>query len=152
MVEKLDMQLLMAAIDERVYDAYDDLTEQEQKAVSPLIVMRWACCFRFNNKQSGQRLIDVNERVNKHLFSFQKHDKKLIWRLLASCGTGSYADHTYIGANKTKDKVVEWLGEIYPAKKQDELVLMRSLMTKDEIKQLAKDYGLDSKQIRELKI
>ena len=61
---------------------YRNLTEDEQKAFVPLIVMRW-----MSGTEVSWQLIYLNELVNSQVFANHKH-RELLFYLLTICGTG----------------------------------------------------------------
>ena len=61
--------------------------------------------------------------------------------------------HPWIKAPKgkgKKTKVMEFLDTIYPNYKQDEKELLKTMLSKKEIKQLAKSAGLTDNEIKSL--
>ena len=45
-------------------------------------------------------------------------------------------------------KVVKWLKEMFPNMKEDEVNLLATISTKQELKQYAEDHGLDKKDVK----
>ena len=55
-----------------------------------------------------------------------------------------------INARKKKSKRVDFVNDILPHLKQDEIDLLLSINSDDDSKQMAKDFGLDDKTIKEI--
>ena len=51
---------------------------------------------------------------------------------------------------KKKSKKVDFINEILPHLKQDEIDLLLSINSDDDLKQMAKDFGIDDKRIKEI--
>ena len=61
--------------------------------------------------------------------------------------------HPWIKAPKgtgKKTKLMDFLDTVYPNYKQDEKELLKNMLTKKEIKQLAKNAGLTDNEIKSL--
>jgi hypothetical protein len=59
--------------------------------------------------------------------------------------------HEWIGFKKQKaNKSLKFLETLYPTMKKDELELLATITPVSELKQLAIDYGYDTKQIKTL--
>jgi hypothetical protein len=72
---------------------------------------------------------------------------------MSACGTGKIEFHPYIkppNSRKKKDKVSEFILSIYPHLKSDELELMLSINSKDDLKEFAKAHGYDDKTIKDI--
>ena len=61
--------------------------------------------------------------------------------------------HPYIKpptSRKKKNRIAEWLSELYPLAKSDEVDLMIKLNDKADLKDLALENGMSDKEIKEL--
>jgi hypothetical protein len=129
--KKLDLKVVLSALDSNDYFHYDKLPEDEQKG-------------RYKENQ----LISVNEIVNVD-FNVLKNHKKLQWMLLADCGLGSKQYHPWIappkGQHKTKNH--ELLSKMFPFNNAEELDLMVSKYNKDGLLELMLEHGIDDKEI-----
>lgn len=74
---------------------YDNLSESEQKAIAPLVVMRW-----LTGTTDARQIYFINELLNPFIFSFYK-DKKMLMNLATLCTTGKPQKYYW---NKSKSK------------------------------------------------
>lgn len=154
MSEKLTIKDETAAIDMGARDLWDNFTDDQRKQISFFLLNRYASSIKTTSRAEQEMAIfKTNEYFNKNFFNISKHPK-LLWYLL--CMTGNDAKkiyfHEWIGFKKktSDDKVYKFLESKYPNAKRDELEMLALLTDKSEIKQLAKDMGLDDKQIKKL--
>lgn len=139
----------MQAIDRNDFDFYSRLDEEHKKAFSPWITMR--CASSAQGLAAYHYLLMVNDIVNVD-FSLLKKHPELQWKLLAVCGQGSNVYHPWVAPIKRqkKSKLAEFLSKRYPTLSKEETTLLVSINSEDEIKALARDMGLDEKEIKEL--
>ncbi len=141
---------VMLAIDRKRRDWYDGLTDEQVKAFSAWMMMRYASSVQGSNAASY--LFMVNECVNKNFSDLSKHPE-LQWLLFTLCGSGKKEFHPYIKpptSRKKKNRIAEWLSELYPLAKSDEVDLMIKLNDKADLKDLALENGMSDKEIKEL--
>ena len=151
MAAKLDIKRELNAVDQKNYNFYDKLTDEEKKVFSPFILMR------YTSNTTGDRDIQewflemTNELVNKNHWDLSKNHKALLWKLFAACGAGVNCYHPYIAAGKKEkaNKIEKLLCEIYPAMKMDEIKMMASMMNKKDCEELFDKMGFDKKQRKE---
>jgi hypothetical protein len=148
MAAKLDIKRELNAVDQKNYNFYDNLTDDEKKAFAPFILMRYTSNVQGDRDTEEWFLEMTNETVNKNHWVLSKGHKALLWKLFAAVGTGATAYHPYIAAGKKEkaNKIEKLLCEIYPAMKLDDVKLMASMMDKKDIKELFDKVGLDDKQ------
>lgn len=147
---QLPLKNVMAAIDKKQKGWYNSLDADQKKAFSTWMMMRYASSVQGAN--AAHYLFMVNELVNLNYEDTYKHPE-LQWLLLSACGSGKIEFHPYIkppNTRKKKDKVSEFLYEIYPHIKGDEIELLLTLNSKDDLKQLAESHGYDDKTIKEI--
>ena len=147
---KLDIKRELNAVDQKNYDFYDGLTDEEKKAFSPYILMRYTSNVQISEVQDVF-VERTNEFVNKHHWTLSKNHKALLWKLFAGVGIGSNLYHPYLAAGKKEkvNKIEKLLCEIYPAKKMDEIKMLASMMDKKDIEELFDKMGFDKKQRKE---
>ena len=141
---------VMLAIDRKRRDWYDGLNDEQVKAFSAWMMMRYASSVQGSNAASY--LFMVNECVNKNFSDLSKHPE-LQWLLFTLCGSGKKEFHPYIKpptSRKKKNRIAEWLSEMYPLAKSDEIDLIMELNDKTELRELALENGMTDKEIKEL--
>jgi hypothetical protein len=150
MAEKLDIKRELNAVDSKNYEFYDNLTDEERKAFSPYILMRYTSNVQERPVQE-EFLERTNEFVNMHHWTLSKNHKALLWKLFAGVGIGMNVYHPYLAAGKKgkANKIEKLLCELYPAKKMDEIKLLASMMDKKDKDELFDMMGFDKKQRKE---
>jgi hypothetical protein len=148
---KLDIKRELNAVDQKIYNFYDDLTPEEKKAFSPYILMRYTASVQ-GDKDTQEWFVEMtNEMVNKNHWDLSKNHKALLWKLFAATGTGATAYHPYLAAGKKEkaNKIERLLCELYPAMKMADIKLMASMMDKKDREELFDKMGFDKKQRKE---
>ena len=141
---------VMTAIDKKDRGFYSRLTDEQKKAFSAWMMMRYASSVQGRN--AAQYLFMVNELVNKNFSDVSKHPE-LQWLLLSACGSGKVEFHPYIkppNSKKKRDKVSEFIYSIYPDLKRDDLELLLTLNSREDLKELARAKGYDDKDIADI--
>lgn len=148
---KLDIKRELNAVDNKVYDFYEKLTDEERKVFSPYILMRYVSNVQADQEVQEHFLEATNEFVNKNHWVLSKNHKALLWKLFAACGVGINAYHPYLAASKKEkaNKIEKLLCEIYPAAKLEDIKLMASMMDKKDKEELFDKMGFDKKQRKE---
>ena len=96
-------------------------------------------------------LLMVNELMNVHMFDLYTHPE-LVYRLLASCGTGKTLKHQWLAGHKRKsenNKAFQLLEKHYPEANDRELDILMSKYTKVSFAKFVDDCGMsvESKDI-----
>lgn len=148
---KLDIKRELKAVDTRDYNFYDNLTDEEKKAFSPFILMRYTANVQGDQSLQEWFLETTNEYVNKNHWELSKNHKPLLWKLFAGTGVGTGMYHPYLaGSKKGKaNKIEKLLAEIYPAWKLEDIKILASMMDKKDIEELFDKMGFDKKQRKE---
>lgn len=148
MAAKLDIKRELEAVDTRNYDFYSNLTDEEKKAFSPFILMRYTSNVQGDADIQEWFLETTNEMVNKNHWNLSKNHKALLWKLFAATGPGIKCYHPYLAAGKKEkvNKIEKLLAEQNPAMKLDEIKIKASLMDKRDIEELFDSLGFDKKQ------
>lgn len=148
---KLDIKRELGAVDRKDYSFYDNLTDEERKAFSPYVLMRYTANVQGDRDIQEWFLETTNELVNKNHWDLSKNHKGLLWKLFAASGAGVPAYHPYLAAGKKEkaNKIEKLLCELYPARKMDEIKLLASMMDKKDRDELFDMMGFDKKQRKE---
>lgn len=152
MSNKLSLAEELKALDHKDTSWYQSLTDEERKEVSLWVLMRYmSSCDSRNMDMVAHHLILVNEFANVHYNLLSKHPE-LQYRLLQVASTGKSQHHKWIKppARAKKNKLAEWLSEIYPGMNDDEIDTMIMVNDTDAIKELARSYGMQDKEIQAL--
>lgn len=144
----LDIKRELNAVDRKVYDFYDNLSDQEKKEFSPYVLMRYVSNVQGDRDIQEWFVEMTNELVNKHHWVLSKNHKALLWKLFAGCGAGINCYHPYLKASSKEkaNKIEKLLVELYPAMKMSEIKLMASMMDKKDKEDLFDKMGFDKKQ------
>jgi hypothetical protein len=148
---KLDIKRELNAVDRKVYDFYDNLTDEERKVFSPYILMRYTSSVQGDRDIQEWFIEMTNECVNKNHWDLSKNHKALLWKLFAATGAGVNCYHPYLAAGKKEkaNKIEKLLCEIYPARKLEDIKLLASMMDKKDKEELFDKMGFDKKQRKE---
>ena len=148
---KLDIKRELGAVDRKDYEFYSNLTDEERKAFSPYVLMRYTASVQGDRDIQEWFLENTNELINKNHWDLSKNHKGLLWKLFAASGAGVPAYHPYLAAGKKEkaNKIEKLLCELYPARKMDEIKLLASMMDKKDKDELFDMMGFDKKQRKE---
>ena len=148
---KLDIKRELSAVDQKNYNFYDNLTDEEKKVFSPYILMRYTASTQGDREIQEWFLEMTNEMVNKNHWDLSKNHKALLWKLFAATGAGVNCYHPYLAAGKKEkaNKIEKLLCDLHPAMKMSDIKLMGSLMTKKDKEELFDNMGFDKKQRKE---
>jgi hypothetical protein len=148
---KLDIKRELNAVDQKVYNFYDNLTDEERKVFSPYILMRYTSNVQGDRDIQEWFIEMTNECVNKNHWDLSKNHKALLWKLFAATGAGVNCYHPYLAAGKKEkaNKIEKLLCEIYPARKLEDIKLLASMMDKKDKEELFDKMGFDKKQRKE---
>jgi hypothetical protein len=141
---KLDIFELLKAIDKRDKNWLSQQSLESQKAFNPKIVLRWASTVPNNGTEAYYMLFILNERLNVHLWTLQKHPE-LLYKLFASCGIGKQIKRQWLGDKQTKrenNKAYNLLALHNTNASEKELDMLLSLYTKDTFSEFISECGL----------
>ena len=147
---QIPLKDVMAAVDKKDSGFYKRLNDEQKKAFSAWMMMRY--CSSVQGRDAANYIYLTNELVNFQFMEVSKHPE-LQWLLLSACGTGKIQFHPYLkppNAKKKKNKISEFLYQLYPNCKPEDIELMIKLNSNEELKALAYDYGYDDKTIKDI--
>jgi uncharacterized Fe-S radical SAM superfamily protein PflX len=151
--EKLAIKEILSWIDNGYKDIWNHLEDDHKKQISFWLLNRYISSVSGSREKQELAIFKTNEYYNKHFNTIgvgkENGHQKLMWQLLVMSGsTGKNEYHSWIGFKKKaggNDKAVKLLEQIYPNMKQDEVELLARLSTKKELKEMAEEYGIDTK-------
>lgn len=146
---QIPLKDIMAAIDKKDRGFYNRLSNEQKKAFSAWMMMRY--CSSVQGKEAANYIYMTNELVNYQFSEVSKHPE-LQWLLLSACGVGKIQFHPYLkppNARKKKNKTFEFIYELYPHMKAEDINNLIDLNTIEEIKELAVAHGYDDKTIKD---
>jgi hypothetical protein len=148
---KLEIKRVLAAVDQKNYDFYNNLTDEEKKGFNPYILMRYTANTTGDPDLQEWFIERTNELVNKNYFNFSKDHQELLWKLYAATGGGVKTYHPYLAAGKKgkANRIEKLLAELYPAMKMSDIKLLASQMDENDCEELFDKMGFDKKQRKE---
>lgn len=140
----------MRALDEKRYDYYDLLTDQQKKLFSPYLLLRWGACVEGSSDIASYYTVAFNEFANSNFWTLNKH-RKLQWLSLcaaAPAGLGPQR-HYWLGAAKkdSGSKIKKQLLKLLPTMKTEDIDRIIEYNTAEEIAQWLLQNGLDPKHL-----
>lgn len=148
MAQKLDIGRVLRAVNNRDRKFYANLTEEEQAAFVPFVLLRYT-----GNPEGGQDYMEwflesTHEYANKNMWDISKNHKELVWLLFSAVGLGQNCRHTYLAApGRTKtDKFESFLIQQTPSMKSDDAAVMAGLMTKKDRLAYINSFGITGKE------
>jgi len=147
---QIPLKDVMAAIDKKDRGFYNRLTDEQKKAFSAWMMMRY--CSSVQGRDAANYIYMTNELVNYQFMEVSKHPE-LQWLLLSACGTGKIGFHPYLkppNSRKKKNKVFDFISNIMPHMKAEDIDNLINLNTVDELKEYAREHGYDDKSIKDI--
>lgn len=154
MVDKLSIKEEMKAIDTKNRNWYDSLTADEKKKVSPWVLMRYVS----NVKNDAVSDIEehylewTNELVNVNFNALSKHPQLQV-QLMQVVGLGKSQFHVWQAPGKkggTDSKIHQIFLDLYKHLNFDEVNLLISQYTKDELADILEQNGYKPKDIKKI--
>ena len=147
---QIPLKEIMAAIDKKDRNFYNNLSDEQKKAFSAWMMMRY--CSSVQGKDAANYIYMTNELVNYQFSEVSKHPE-LQWLLLSACGVGKIQFHPYLkppNSRKKKNKIFEFIYGIYPHMKAEDINNMIDINTKEELTEFAQSHGYDDKTIKDI--
>jgi chlorite dismutase len=130
----------------------DELDETERKKFSTFLMMKYSANVEGNADLQEWYLRASNERVNQQFFDLGRHPK-LQWLCCTTVSPGMGRQRHYWLAGKKregnlKNKHVKFLTKLYPALKTDEIELLASINTEQDLIDYALTLGMSDQEIK----
>lgn len=155
---KIPLGQMLDAIDRNDFDFYSNLSDELKNVFEPWLIMRFTSHVSADSLVASFYLMEVNNNVNMNFSLLSKKldnpgHPELQWKLLATCGTGKKRNHFPLikpSKKQKKNKLEGLLMGRYPTLNKDELRLLAEINDTDALKELARDTGMQDKDIKEL--
>lgn len=147
-VKKLDIFNTLRQIDQKNYLWYDNLADSDQKGFVPLVTNRW-----LSGTDSSRQVVFINEFVNPHIFSLNKHPGLLYKLMCVAADSGRLQRYTWLktkpktGSKPLSTAVVQEYYNYSVRHAKDSL----RLLTADDVVDLASALGRDKSDITKIK-
>ena len=149
---KLPLNEIFMAMDMDAKGAFDEWSDEERKELNFWLLNRYASSVAGSRDAKEWAVGSTNEYYNKNWNILGTRHPKLQWQLLCATHNASRKSrqHVWQGLKQKGGdvKVVKWLKEMFPNMKEDEVNLLATISTKQELKQYAEDHGLDKKDVK----
>jgi hypothetical protein len=143
-VDKLSINNEMAVFDRKDRTFYDSLTVDERKKFSNFLMIRYGSSVQGGRDLQEFYLISTNERLNKHVFTINRHPK-LQWLCATTVSPGMGTQrHAWIAPKKKEPgagSIKKQLSELFPHLKDDEIEVLAEINTKKDIDAYVKALG-----------
>jgi hypothetical protein len=150
---KLEMKTVLSSIDRQQLDFYEKLTEEEKKAYSPFVIMRYMSSLANRDPNQMFAILATNDLVNVGFKDLNKHPE-LQHKLLCCAGISGKQYRPWIpvprGKRGGQNTVQKFLSETYPQCNSTELDLIYATVTPDQLDQLAYANNVKDKDIKEM--
>jgi len=139
---------ILARIDAKDKNFYDDLSESVQKAEHPLVLMKWMA-----GTTDPMKTTMLNEVVNPYAFNLHRH-KPLVMKLLTICADGHRTRYKWTKLKKGKTTKYPTLTDIvkrvfdYSTQKAVDVI---PLLSDDQLLEYADHLGFQKDEIRNVK-
>ncbi len=154
MNEKLQIKEILGWIDNGYKTLWNELEDDHKKQISFWLLNRYMSSVSGNRETQELQVFKTNEYYNKHFNTIgvgkENGHQELMWYLLCMSGsTNKKQFHPWIGFKKktTDNKAVNFLLEIYPTMKLEEVEILAKLSSKKELKQLAEEHGIEKPKL-----
>jgi len=146
---------MIPAVDMGIKELWDAATDEGKKEIKLDFwnLNRYISNVKTNNRELQEHyVLTVNEFYNKNWNEIQKHPK-LVWLTLAMCSHESKKTyfHEWIPLKRQKNKKEEFLANLFPDMKYQDIETMAKITDTKEIKAYCEKLGWDKKQINAIK-
>lgn len=142
---KNDIFEVIKQLDNKNYQYFDTLTDEQKKEIQPYTLMRWLSTASGNESNHSIMTITVNEIVNNHFWELSKY-KDLQWKLLCACGLKKWMRHQWIPMSKSSnDKQYTIIRQFYSNLNEQDFAIKYRTLTKDDIENIYRYMGLKDK-------
>lgn len=143
----LDIFHLLGQIDKKDTLFYSKLTDEQRKAYSPLVSMRW-----MSGTSDERQIIYLNELVNRFVFNMGDH-KELLFKLQCAASSGTPRRYNWMAAKTSggkKNKGLDIVMQYYDYGVREAKAAMQ-LLGNEDILLMAEELGFQKEELAKLK-
>ena len=149
MSDRLNIANEMRQLDRKNRQFYDELTAEERRKFSTFLMLRWGSAIEGSRELQEYYVQSTNHYLNHHFFAVNRHPK-LQW-LMATAVSPSMGTlrHVWIAPRKKEGGASarrRRLQEIFPHYRDDEIDVMMSVVSNQDLDQYDRDTGKDVKK------
>jgi predicted ABC-class ATPase len=142
---------VMAAVDLRKKKYYENLSDEDRRAVNTYMAQRWASQVQGSRDIQEHYLLMANDLSNIDFVATTSGHEELRWQVLSLIGLGQKLRHEFIPPKgQKKDRLSEWLIELFPHLGEEEIELFRTINDGDVLKEAAESMNIADKKLKEL--
>lgn len=144
---------MLLALDRRDRGWYSRLSDEQKKAFSPWLTMRYASSVQDNPVLEEHYLLHTNAFCNRNFSAISvKEHAELHWLTMQTAGVGRKMLHPFIKPPKgiKKNKIAKWISSVWPMMKDDEIELLLSINSVEDFADLAEQLGMEPKEIEDI--
>lgn len=144
---KVDIFKVLDSLSRGDKNVWESFTEEEQKSISPLILMRW-----LSGTSSQRQIVYLNELANHLIFVLAKHPSLLL-KVLSCCTDKRPGRFQWIPQKKSsgsKKLSVKVLQEYYNYSSREAMMYLH-LVNKDNMVKMAEELGWEKDELTKLK-
>lgn len=147
----ISLDNVLPAVDRKDLNWWETLSEPQQQKFPAWLYMRYSSSVQGPADLSRYYVMAVNQRVNKNFSAIKKH-KKLQYLLMTSASPGMGKQyHPYIQppkAGKGVQKKRNLIASLFPMIGEQEIDVLATINSDDEIKEYLIDLGWPDKDIK----
>ena len=144
----LDIFDVLKQIDQKRFNLWDTLSEEEQKSISPVVLLRWLA-----GVDDVAQLYILNSIANPMIFSVGAKHKELMMKLFACATSGKVHRHKWMPLKNDKKsapkKTISLISE-YHGMSRREAEDVSHLFSKEDLVNMATKLGWQKDEIKEL--
>jgi hypothetical protein len=144
---KLDIFKVLGELDKKNIKFFDTLSDEEQKAFQPLVVMRW-----LTGTSNKNQVNLINEVVNPYVFKFTNH-KGLLYKLMTVCTTGRKQKYVWKKAStkgSTQSITVKAIQQYYGYNRHDAENALK-ILSQDTLLEIVDELGWQDEELNKLR-
>jgi hypothetical protein len=145
---KLNIFDVLAQIDRKNFWFYDQLTEEEQKSLAPVVMVRW-----LSGTTDEEQLKLLNSICNPVIFSLSSQHKNLMMKLFCCTTNMKPKRYTYkntLSKKQSKTLKLKVVSEYFAYSYREAEMVLPNIKSEDFV-EMAMSLGWDDKEIKALK-